>query len=146
KQTIFLLSVWTWPALCCRYGRVHVQTLHRAAEPGGAIPPFGETKKFSACATNAPVFFWLYELAQSRSSGTKRRSTMGLDMYAYITDQDIPAVDFSEPRDARKICYWRKHPNLHGWMEKLYRAKGGEDDGFNLAPVKLDEADIKALE
>jgi hypothetical protein len=31
-------------------------------------------------------------------------------------------------------------------MEKLYRAKGGEDDGFNLSPVRLDEADIKSLE
>jgi hypothetical protein len=31
--------------------------------------------------------------------------------------------------------YWRKHPDLHGWMEKLCRAKGGKFDDFNLAPV-----------
>jgi hypothetical protein len=71
---------------------------------------------------------------------------MGLDMYAYVTSEKIPAVDFDKPKDSAQLCYWRKHPNLHGWMHALYQKKGGEDDGFNIAPVRLDETDIDALE
>src|ERR1700674_452289 len=32
--------------------------------------PFGETKKFSACPLDTPVFFWRYQLTQSRASRT----------------------------------------------------------------------------
>jgi hypothetical protein len=71
---------------------------------------------------------------------------MGLDMYAFTTREDIPAVDFPDPADTAKLFYWRKHPNLHGWMERLYRAKGGNDEQFNLSPVRLDPADLDALE
>ncbi len=71
---------------------------------------------------------------------------MGLDMYAFTTSENIAAVDFDDPEDAVQVCYWRKHPNLHGWMQKLYRAKGGKDDDFNLNPIRLDPADIDALE
>ena len=28
--------------------------------------------------------------------------------------------------DHQRLHYWRRHPNLHGWMEKLYVAKGGK--------------------
>ena len=51
---------------------------------------------------------------------------MGLDMYACVTDE-APAkpVDFPEPENSMKLHYWRKHPNLHGWMQQLYEAKGG---------------------
>ena len=41
--------------------------------------------------------------------------------------------------------YWRKHPNLHGWMEQLYRSKGGVGS-FNCVTVRIDEADLNALE
>src|SRR5258708_5657144 len=71
---------------------------------------------------------------------------MGLDMFAYTTTADIPAVDFDEPGDAAQLFYWRKHPNLHGWMEALYRAKGGTDPEFDLNPVRLEPADLDALE
>lgn len=71
---------------------------------------------------------------------------MGLDMYAFTTFENIDAVDFDDPKDAVQVCYWRKHPNLHGWMEGLYRAKGGKDNDFNLNPLRLDPADIDALE
>jgi hypothetical protein len=30
-----------------------------------------------------------------------------------------------EPGASRELAYWRKHPSLHGWMEHLFRAKGG---------------------
>ena len=71
---------------------------------------------------------------------------MGLDMYAYATCADIPAVDFEEPGESQELSYWRKHPNLHGWMEELYRSKRGKDCDFNCVPVRLEMADIAALE
>jgi hypothetical protein len=71
---------------------------------------------------------------------------MGLDMYASTTSEDIAAVDFSEPKDADGIFYWRKHPDLHGWMENLYREKGGTEEDFNLVGVRLDSSDLDLLE
>ena len=70
---------------------------------------------------------------------------MGLDMYAYATTDDITDVDFAEPSESVKLQYWRKHPNLHGWMEGLYRRRGGEQADFNCVNVRLTEADLAAL-
>lgn len=70
---------------------------------------------------------------------------MGLDMYAYKTRTPLSAFGFKPPEDATEIQYWRKHPDLHGWMERLYRAKGGRAE-FNLETVRLDPEDIDALE
>ncbi len=67
-------------------------------------------------------------------------------MYAFTTSTDIPSVDFKDPQDGAELYYWRKHPNLHGWMERLYRQKGGTAEDFNMSPVRLDEADLNALE
>lgn len=71
---------------------------------------------------------------------------MGLDMYAYTT-KETPAepVDF-KVEDAHKFHDWRKHPNLHGWMQRLYYAKGGAAESFNCTPVMLDEGDLDRLE
>lgn len=72
---------------------------------------------------------------------------MGLDMYAYKTkakpetETDFSTINFNE----QEIHYWRKHPNLHGWMENLYYNKGGERDSFNCVPVELTLDDLKAL-
>jgi len=71
---------------------------------------------------------------------------MVLEMFAYTTDSCIPDVDFVEPEDSDEIGNWYQHPNLHGWMERLYRSKGGTDPYFNDAPVKLTLEDIDALE
>lgn len=82
---------------------------------------------------------------------------MGLDMYAKVTAKRPPQdVDFfveNEQRCDDDLHYWRKHPNLHGWMEALYRKKGGQgepgmdgDDTFNLVPVVIDAADLDQLE
>jgi pantothenate kinase len=70
---------------------------------------------------------------------------MGLDMYAMVTStQPAKPVDF-EDDDAELIHQWRKHPNLHGWMENLYREKGGTET-FNCRPVLLTLEDIDRLE
>lgn len=71
---------------------------------------------------------------------------MGLDMYAYTTKESIPLVDFKMPEDGERLFYWRKHPNLHGWMQALYDLNGGTDDAFNCATVRLDLQHIDALE
>lgn len=70
---------------------------------------------------------------------------MGLDMYAYKTKQPVPQFDFEMPDDTVQIAYWRKHPNLHGWMEALYQRKGGTQE-FNCAQVKLELSDLDELE
>ncbi len=71
---------------------------------------------------------------------------MGLDMYAFVTDERVAAVDFCEPDRFEELHYWRKHPNLHGWMEALYKAKGGKNPQFSLSAVKLESANLDRLE
>lgn len=75
---------------------------------------------------------------------------MGLDQWCYACDADeIPdgvRVDFPRPDSSVEIAYWRKHPNLHGWMEDLYRDKGGIDEQFNCVPVELTMSDLDNLE
>lgn len=71
---------------------------------------------------------------------------MGLDMYAFTTAEAVEAeVDFTA-KTASELAYWRKHPNLHGWMERLYREKGGQDDTFNCVNVALTADDLDRLE
>lgn len=54
-----------------------------------------------------------------------------------LKTKDILDTDFS---------YWRKFNNLHGWMERLYREKGGTQESFNCTTVRLDPADLDRLE
>jgi hypothetical protein len=42
------------------------------------------------------------------------------------------------------FAYWRKFNNLHGWMERLYREKGGKYE-FNCTTVRLNDADLDRL-
>jgi hypothetical protein len=46
----------------------------------------------------------------------------------------------------REIAYWRKHPNLHGWMEKLAEQKKLSYDSFNGIEMELTAEDLDALE
>lgn len=71
---------------------------------------------------------------------------MGLDMFAKATkpsniNKDGTIKDWDEPEE---IFYWRKHHDLHGWMEKLYREKGGTNL-FNYEEVWLEEEDLERL-
>jgi hypothetical protein len=76
----------------------------------------------------------------------QKEKKMGLDMVAYTTAEEIASgVDF-EVETLTVLHYWRKHPNLHGWMEKLYREKGGSAQSFNCVNVKLVGADLDRLE
>jgi len=75
---------------------------------------------------------------------------MGLDQFAYKTKvKPGKSVDFQDEVyddevEREEIHYWRKHPNLHGFMEEIYREKGGESD-FNCRPVELTQEDIDRL-
>ena len=51
----------------------------------------------------------------------------------------------------KELMYWRKHPNLHGWMERLWEEKGRPDaesdaEMFNGVELELDWTDIENLE
>jgi hypothetical protein len=72
---------------------------------------------------------------------------MGLDQYAYAIDNN---------GEKEELAYWRKHPNLQGWMENLWQEKGcpGKPDednqlgmsDFNCIPVELTHEDLDNLE
>jgi hypothetical protein len=78
---------------------------------------------------------------------------MGLDMYAFRVKAEDVIDDFNIRDDSmgreeplEELAYWRKHHDLHGWMERLYRAKGGDKESFNCVPVRLTKEDLDLLE
>jgi hypothetical protein len=91
---------------------------------------------------------------------------MGLDMYAYVAGKKGQYSDFYETSvfDAttddfvsetvtqpRELAYWRKHPNLHGWMEQLWISKGRPRQSvgwpiFNGIELELTWDDLDKLE
>lgn len=77
---------------------------------------------------------------------------MGLDMFAWRVPASDVINDFEFKRDESgetqldELFYWRKHHDLHGWMERLYRSKGGTKETFNCVPVRLTKTDLDLLE
>ena len=85
---------------------------------------------------------------------------MGLDQYAYTAAKasqrdewyegaewneacrDLVNPNMAKPRD---LAQWRKHPNLQGWMESLYRNKGGTGT-FNGVELELTWEDLDQLQ
>ena len=67
---------------------------------------------------------------------------MGLDQYAAIR---LDTKNEEGAWDTEELAYWRKHPHLQGFMERIYIAKGGEGE-FNCVDVELDLSDIQTLE
>ena len=83
-------------------------------------------------------------------------------MYAYVATKADKMKEYYENYDwekdsstitkPREIAYWRKHPNLHGWMEQLWRYKMQADNRdpdqhtFNGIELELDWQDIDELE
>lgn len=80
---------------------------------------------------------------------------MGLDMYGYTmraefvgdrqTDVNVREEE-QEQAGLTHFAYWRKFNHLHGWMEKLYREKGGSKESFNCCTVRLELEDLARLE
>ena len=90
---------------------------------------------------------------------------MGLDQYAYVAARANQQEEFWESAEVdpetkeytsasverpREIAYWRKHPNLHGWMEQLWqnsRPHDPQDDAtFNGIELELTWQDLDELE
>jgi hypothetical protein len=76
---------------------------------------------------------------------------MGLDQYATARkgepQQDTEGYTYYE--DTMELAYWRKHPNLQGWMEELWYEKGCPNDGgdgFNCVDLELTLEDLDSLE
>jgi hypothetical protein len=86
-------------------------------------------------------------------------------MYAYVAakagqqdefyegaewDNDLKEHRNPNVNRPREIAYWRKHPNLHGWMAELWmvRETGGEGDTdkFNSVELELTADDLDDLE
>lgn len=70
---------------------------------------------------------------------------MGLDMYALTTTEKPETPYGFKSEQAEEIHRWRKHPNLHGWMENLYFEKGGTEL-FNCITLSLTTEDLDRLE
>lgn len=87
---------------------------------------------------------------------------MGLDMYAYVAakagqnKEYWDSVEYDREQGCYvhqsascsqpiEIAYWRKHPNLHGWMYNLWVSKGNEGE-FNGDELELTWEDIDMLE
>ena len=90
---------------------------------------------------------------------------MGLDMYAYVAARAGQQAEFYEGSEwdpdhkehrnpnvnkPRDIAYWRKHPNLHGWMAQRWLEREGnelrETDNFNGIEFELTAEDLDDLE
>lgn len=89
---------------------------------------------------------------------------MGLDQYAYVAIKEKSFDDYYGQAEAeqgklsrpREIAYWRKHPNLQGWMEQLWLRRldaqgktpqeGPLGSGFNGVELELTWADLDVLE
>ena len=72
---------------------------------------------------------------------------MGLDQYAMArkgeSKTDEEGYEYYE--DSMELAYWRKHPNLQGWMENLWRVKGNDGE-FNCVDLELTLNDLDNLE
>jgi hypothetical protein len=76
---------------------------------------------------------------------------MGLDQYANARKGEPTTDDegYTYYEDSMELAYWRKHPNLQGWMEELWHEKGCPNDGgdgFNCVDLELTLEDLDALE
>ena len=86
-------------------------------------------------------------------------------MYAYVAARAGQQAEFYEGSEwdpdhkehrnpnvnrPREIAYWRKHPNLHGWMAQLWLKREGnelrEADNFNGIEMELTAEDLDDLE
>jgi len=63
-------------------------------------------------------------------------------MYAYTAAK----AEADSETGQREIAYWRKHPNLHGWMEQLAKSKKVKYSTFNGVELELIWEDLDELE
>lgn len=61
---------------------------------------------------------------------------MGLDQYAYAKNEFGEVIE---------IAYWRKHHDLHGFMDRVYQENGGTEV-FNCIKLSITEEILDSLE
>ena len=81
-------------------------------------------------------------------------------MYAYVAAKAGALADYDEGKawdkekgemvnpsvtEPPEIAYWRKHPNLHGWMHRLWTSRGNNGE-FNGNELELTWNDLEQLE
>jgi len=59
---------------------------------------------------------------------------MGLDQHVTVKET------------GKELFYWRKHPNMHGFIEKLWRERTGNEEDAFMHEYDLTEADINMIE
>jgi hypothetical protein len=119
-----------------------------ASSPRALRDPKRSARKILLLPPKKPVDL-LHPLAAIAANNKQEEIVMGLDSYAYIIENSfvISDVDFHVDQNyLNQLYYWRKHHDLHGWMERLYIAKGGQNPQFNLSGLSLNSADLDALE
>ena len=72
---------------------------------------------------------------------------MGLDQYATARKGESSVDDegFTCYEDSMELAYWRKHPNLQGYMKQLWHEKGNDGE-FNCVDLELTLKALDALE
>ena len=70
---------------------------------------------------------------------------MGLDMWMFgkehrVWTEDPDATDLVESSEGIELAYWRKHPNLHGYIVQQFA--GGVDKCQNIPLTATDLLDI----
>jgi len=67
---------------------------------------------------------------------------MGLDQYAFWSKPDYKTDEHGRPvfadDELTKISYWRKHPNLEGFMARKWKEAGNEEE-FNCQMLEITE-------
>ena len=63
---------------------------------------------------------------------------MGLDMYLYAKKKGVN-------ENMVEIGYWRKHPDLHNYIAKLYYEPGGKAEVFNCVKYTLCKDQIEKI-
>jgi len=65
------------------------------------------------------------------------------DFETYIAKNPTASIPYQL---SKELVYWRKHPDIHGWMKNLFFEKGGETESdFNHDVVWLTVKDVLNL-
>lgn len=70
---------------------------------------------------------------------------MGLDQYAYISQQSLSA-DSDQEVEHEETFYWRKHAKLQKYMEDLWEADHPDGPEFNCVYLELSEENLLDLQ
>lgn len=66
---------------------------------------------------------------------------MGLDMYFHRT----PKGELPGEANSPVIAYFRKHSDLHGWLERQWRKENHDEGDFNCVYMKITSAILQRL-